>query len=70
VRLSFSVPNVRPVVIEVMDVLSRRVVQRHVEVVAPGRRSIEISTPLPPGVYLVRLTQGDRSTTQRMLRVR
>ncbi len=53
--------------IELLDVAGRRVAARNLGARSPGRYSINLSDRgrIPPGVYLVRLTQGVRSVTRR-----
>ena len=53
--------------LELLDVAGRRVAMREVGARGPGRHSVNLSERgrIPPGIYLVRLTQGARSMTRR-----
>ena len=69
-RVRFGVPSSSEVSVEVYDVRGRRVVERTVSAGA-GWHGAEVPTAsLSPGVYLVRLTAGAETATQRFTVVR
>jgi hypothetical protein len=59
-RVHFTLPTDAPARLELFDVRGRRVMEQGVEGVGAGFRSValEADRPVPPGVYLVRLTQA------------
>ena len=64
---SFTLPAARPAMLELMDVSGRRIVAREVGSLGAGAHTVDL-TPrqaLPPGMYLLRLTQGERTATAR-----
>ena len=68
-RLSawFTLPAARPAMLELWDVSGRRIAAREVGSLGAGEHTVDL-TPrqaLPPGVYLLRLTQGERTSTMR-----
>jgi hypothetical protein len=66
-NVEFSLPSSDPATIELIDVAGRRVVERSVGGLGPGRHVVDIAQghSIPPGLYLVRLSQGSQ---QRMTR--
>jgi parallel beta-helix repeat protein len=70
--VAFTLPEDAPARIEVIDLQGRRIVRR--ELAGLGRTGQVVSLPetraLPPGVYVVRLSQGGRSVTARAVVVR
>jgi hypothetical protein len=65
--ISFSLPTAAPARLEVFDVRGRRVAGQEVGGRGAGRQAVPLwSAQLTPGVYLVRLSQGASSMTQRM----
>ena len=65
--ISFSLPTGAPARLEVFDVRGRRVAAQEVGSHGAGRQSVPLSAAqLAPGVYLVKLSQGASSMTQRM----
>jgi pimeloyl-ACP methyl ester carboxylesterase len=70
--VTFSLPDATPARIEVVDVSGRKVLIREVGALGAGRHAVGLAEgrPLPPGVYLVRLTQGRRSLTTRAVIVK
>jgi trimeric autotransporter adhesin len=63
----FDVASPGPVRLEVLDVSGRRVLALEVAVTKAGRQVVGLggSRALSPGIYVIRLTQGDRSLTRR-----
>jgi hypothetical protein len=63
----FTLASQAPARIELLDVTGRRVASRNLGARSPGRYSVNLSERgrIPPGVYVVRLTQGARSVTRR-----
>jgi len=65
-RIEFSLPRPDPATIDVFDLVGRRVAHRDF---APGSGSGAVTLsdrePLRPGMYIVRLTQGDLRITRR-----
>jgi len=70
--IAFTLPRVAKGRIDVIDVLGRRVAGRTLDGVAPGRHLMRLDDagPLPPGIYLVRLTHGPRVLTARAVVLR
>ena len=66
--IQFALASQAPARLELLDVSGRRVGEREVGSLGPGRHAVELSAQraLPPGLYLVRLTQG---ASQRITRV-
>jgi hypothetical protein len=63
----FSLPSAEAARLELMDVSGRRLAAREVGSLGPGRHSVNLSESvrIPPGIYLVRLTQAGHSLTRR-----
>ena len=69
--LRFTLPAGGDVRLDVFDLLGRRVVTVLDEARAAGGHAVRLDTSrLPSGVYLARLTAGDRTATQRLAVVR
>lgn len=66
--IAFSLPTGRHALIELIDLSGRRVSEREVGGMGPGRHTLTLAAGrrLEPGLYWVRLTQGDQ---RRMTRV-
>jgi Secretion system C-terminal sorting domain len=64
--VSFSLPSTEPATVELID-LSGRIVVRHNSDAKPGSHLVNLQDvrALAPGIYLVRLTQGDRTVTRK-----
>jgi hypothetical protein len=67
--VSFSLASDAPAALAVYDVSGRLVVRRDLGSLGPGSHSLRLGD-LPTGVYVVRLTQGDRSLTSRAVVIR
>lgn len=63
IHVELSLADARPARLELIDVAGRRVASRDVGPLGPGRHRVNLAADLRAGVYLVRLTQGDRSRT-------
>ena len=63
VGVELSLPDARPARLDLIDVAGRRVATRELGPLGPGRHRVELAAGLRSGLYLVRLTQGDRSRT-------
>jgi len=70
-RVSFGLPDAQPARIDVFNVSGRRVATQEVGSLGPGLHTVTLGerTTLPSGVYLFRLTQGDKSQTARAILV-
>jgi hypothetical protein len=60
-NVEFSLADAQPALLEVLDVSGRRVAAREVGTLGPGRHQLDLRSGLRPGVYLVRLAQGNRA---------
>jgi len=67
-----TLPTDAPIRLELLDVTGRRVRERTIAAPTAGAQSFALSdrTPLDPGVYFVRATQGPRSVSARVAVVR
>ncbi len=68
-RVEFSLEEGPGATLELLEVTGRRVATREVGSLGPGRHQLELRG-LPAGVYLVRLTQGNRMRTTKALVLR
>lgn len=68
--LAFTLPVSGPARIDVVDVGGRTVEARDLGVREAGPHAVTLTRALPPGVYLVALTQGERRVTRRSVVVR
>jgi len=61
--VSFALPSAAPAVLELVDVAGRRLLQREVGSLGPGRHLVRLDPDRrpAPGIYWVRLTQAGRS---------
>jgi hypothetical protein len=64
---SFTLPAAGPVTLELLDVGGRRVAALEVGGLGAGSHTVDLTPQraLAPGVYLLRLTQGERTATAR-----
>ena len=71
-QVTFALPDAAPARLEVLDLAGRRVRAREVGALGAGNHVVDLSRggALPPGVYLVRLTRGERSLVARAVVVR
>ncbi len=67
ITIACVLPSTAPARLEVLDVGGRRVLA-HELAGAAGRQVLRLDEDLPPGLYLVRLTQGSRVATGRVVR--
>jgi hypothetical protein len=71
VRVWFTLPSTERAVLDVIDVAGRRVARREVGALGPGRHSVDLSPSVRrPGLYFLRLAQGDRVLHARMAVIR
>jgi hypothetical protein len=70
--VDFTLPVADPARLELVDVAGRRVVDRSVGGLGAGRHVVDLAAgrSLPPGIYLIRLTQGMHSRVARAAVVR
>lgn len=70
--LSFSLPDVAPARIEMFDVSGRRVLVHDLVSQPPGDQTLSLDETLRlgPGLYLIRLTQGNHTAVARIALVR
>src|SRR5262245_30259466 len=70
VFVTFALPEAGPATLELLDVSGRRVRERTVS--GLGEQTIDLGSgePLRAGVYLIRLTQGGKSSVSRVTVVR
>ena len=62
--LTVENPGQEPALLQLLDATGAV----HLEATRPGQTTTEIRVPaLPPGAYLLRLTRGDQTTTQRLV---
>jgi hypothetical protein len=69
INVSFSLPNAQRATIGMYDVSGRRVAFREVSLGA-GRHTVTLANRLPAGMYMIKLSQGDRSVTGRAIVVK
>ncbi len=67
-RIHFALPSDAPARLELFDLAGRSMASRDVGALGPGRHAEDLAAgrALPPGIYLVRLTQG---ASRRLVRV-
>jgi len=72
VTIAFTLPDSAPARIELVDVAGRRVLVRDVGTLERGSHVVRLTEArsLPAGAYLVRIVQGSRSVSTRMVVVR
>jgi hypothetical protein len=70
--VAFSLPDAAPARLEAFDLVGRRVALREVGPLGGGSHVVRLDEgrELAPGVYLVRLTRGNRTLTARAVIVR
>jgi hypothetical protein len=67
--VSFSLESAAPAVLAVFDISGRQVLRREVGSSGPGWHSVRLGD-LPTGMYAVRLSQGGRSVSSRVVAIR
>ena len=67
--VTFALASADPARLEMLDIAGRRILSREVGSMGAGPHMIEMSRPrdVSPGLYLLRLTQGGRSATSRLV---
>ena len=65
--VSFSLPNTQPAALEVLDVTGRRIAQREVGSLGAGSHVLQLTetSAIRPGIYWLRLRQGNRTLMAR-----
>jgi hypothetical protein len=66
-RADFTLPAAGRAVLEIMDITGRRVAAREVGSLGPGRHQVTMHESLAPGVYLVRIIQGNQARVRRVV---
>jgi hypothetical protein len=68
-RVSFTLPSSAPARVELVDLAGRRLLSREVGGLGSGAHQLEIgdANAFRPGMYFLRLTQGDRSLVARVV---
>ena len=71
-RVTFTLPSGADARLELFDIAGRRHERRELVSLVPGSQTIELSAsePLPNGLYLVRLTQGNNAKTARVMLIK
>jgi hypothetical protein len=70
-RVWFTLPSRERATLEVMDIAGRRLLRREVGTMGPGRHSVDVTAAARrPGLYFLRLAQGNRTLRARMVVVR
>jgi hypothetical protein len=72
IRVAFSLPNASPARLECFDLAGRMIAAREVGTLGPGSHFVTLASGrrLPPGAYVLRLSQGSRSRTARAVVLR
>lgn len=70
--VAFSLPDGHPARVELFDVRGRRLMDRQVGPLGAGTHvlPLEMGARFPPGIYLIRLTRGNRTLTAHGVMVR
>jgi len=69
-RVSYSLPDAKPASLDVYDVTGRQISSREVGTAGPGMHSVRLAEWVPPGVYVVRLSQAGHGLSARLSVVR
>ena len=71
-RVVYSLAGPEPATLEVVDIAGRRLFRRELGAPGPGRHaeSLDGSGRVPPGVYLVRVSQAGRSASRKLVILR
>lgn len=69
-QVAFSLATFERASIEVLDLAGRRVLARDVTSLGPGSHELALEQRLAPGLYLLRLRQGDREVRARSVVIR
>jgi len=67
-RVAFTLPDMTPATLELIDLAGRRLVVRDVGGLGPGRHVVALGEgrPMPAGMYLVRISRAGRSLTSKV----
>jgi hypothetical protein len=63
--IGFTLPISAPARLEVLDVSGRRIMAREIGALGPGPHRLAMAATLPPGIYLIRLSQGSNVRVRR-----
>jgi len=68
----FSLPDAAPAMLELLDLAGRRLWQRDVGALGPGRHTVAVAAGmrLPAGLYLLRLAHGRSTLTSKVVRLK
>ena len=68
-RVSFTLPSSAPASVDLVDLAGRRLLAREVGALGPGPHQVELgdASAFQPGLYFLRLKQGDRSEVARVV---
>jgi hypothetical protein len=71
-NIAFTLPQALPATVTLLDLAGRELALREVGSLGPGRHLVRLGDAFhtPPGVYWLRLTQGQRSLVKRGVVVR
>jgi hypothetical protein len=58
IELAFTLPTSAPASVDVFDLAGRRVAHEMIASLTPGDHHLQLRSPLPPGLYMLRLAQG------------
>jgi len=66
--VAFTLPSAEAANLELIDVSGRRLVARDVGSLGPGAHSVNLAegTRIPPGIYLLRLSEAGERLTSRV----
>ncbi|TMQ58626.1 MAG: T9SS type A sorting domain-containing protein [Candidatus Eisenbacteria bacterium] len=66
----FTLPSAEPASLELYDLAGRRVARRDVGALGPGRHMVALAPGRRPGLYFLRLAQGGRVLSARVVLIR
>jgi hypothetical protein len=71
-QVTFRLPDARPAALDLLDVRGRRVLHRDVTALGAGEHvvSLESERTLASGVYVIRLSQGEKTERRKIAIVR
>jgi hypothetical protein len=71
-QIAFALPKGPPARVELLDVMGRRMTSETLSEFTPGYHTARVpfSTPVPSGIYFVRLSQGSKSSVRKLVFIR